>query len=171
MQVARQVGMTSLDLERAVAEGVGIAEELGELVVAQMEIEARGISAHAVAPAAEEAVKRQVHLLSGKVPQRNLQGYLERLAGPDPVTSARAIDAMDEGHRQLALQMRPDLCLEDAVELLECWQGAVPALHEAETASPLLIKQLDRSEVGVFDPDLAIADHAVASKLETRDLE
>ena len=70
MQIPFEIGMTNLDLESAVAKRVGTTEQLHEGVVAQVKIETGNISRHAIAPAAQQLVERQAHLLGSQVPER-----------------------------------------------------------------------------------------------------
>jgi hypothetical protein len=56
MEVSRKVRVADLDLECAVAKGVGPAEELYEFMVAEVKIQSWGVSADTIAPAAQELV-------------------------------------------------------------------------------------------------------------------
>ena len=130
MQIALEVGMADLDLERAIAERVGTLEKLGEFRVAQMEVETRGIGADPVAPAAEQPMKRQADLFRCKIPESNLHGLVERQAVGTLVTAARAVDAMHQRMRVLAFQAGPDLAGEDPDDLVQRRESAEKALCE-----------------------------------------
>ena len=57
MQVVFEIGVADLDLEGAVAEGVGAFEQIDKVLVGQMEVEARGVGANFIAASAEELVE------------------------------------------------------------------------------------------------------------------
>ncbi len=135
-----------------------------------MKIEARGIGPHAVAPAPKQLVKRQADLFGRKVPQRHLHGLLEGQGGGAPVAAARAVDPVNERRRRLTLEARPHLTLEDADDLIARGERAVQVLHEPETRPALLVKQFDGSDAGVVHANLAVANDAIACKLESSDL-
>ena len=50
MQVPAEVWIADLDLEGLVADGVGVAEKVDEIAIAQMVVEARSIGPNLVAP-------------------------------------------------------------------------------------------------------------------------
>ena len=56
VQVTLEIRMADLDLERFIADRRGMAEKLGELAVAEMEIESRSIGPHTFALAAEQSM-------------------------------------------------------------------------------------------------------------------
>ena len=148
MEVALEVGMADLDLEGAVADRVGMAEERGEVVVAEMEVEARRIGADTVTAAAEQAMERQVDLLGGKVPQRHLDRLVEGQAEAALVAAARAVDAMDEGDRRLALEAGPHLARRRrARSRPRAGSGWKRRCDEAEAAPALLVDQLQRRDI------------------------
>ncbi len=67
VEVALEIGMADLDFEGAVAAPVGALEEIDEILVAEVEIEARGIGRYLVAPCSEQLVEREVLLLGCQV--------------------------------------------------------------------------------------------------------
>ena len=165
VQVAVEIGMADLDLECAVAERVGVAEELGEFVVRQVKVETGGIGADAVAPASEQPVKRQPDLLGGKIPHRDLHRLLERQRMGAPVAAARPVDPVDECERRLAFEAGPHLAPEDAIDLLKCRERTMQVLHESEAGPPLLVEQLKRGDAGFVELNLAVADDAIPREL------
>ena len=122
-EIAVEVGVADLDLEGRVSLGVGAREKRLELVVRQMVVEAGGIGADAIPAAAEIGVERQSGLLCGQIPERDLQGFLERLSEGSLVAAARAVDAMDETGRMLTNERRPSLVLEDSDQFVLGRQG------------------------------------------------
>ena len=91
LDVPVKIGMADLDLAAAKSEGRGLLEKLREMLVAEMEIEAARVGAHARVVPAEKAIERQTGLLRRKVPARLVDrpprtaatggGYCRRAAG------------------------------------------------------------------------------------------
>ena len=70
VDVPVEIGMADLDLAAAKSERRGLLEKLREMLVAEMEIEAARVGAHARVVPAEKAIERQIGLLRRKVPAR-----------------------------------------------------------------------------------------------------
>ena len=87
------------------------------------------------------------------------------------VAAARAADTMDQRRRRLTLEPGPCLGAEDALDLDLVRQGMKQGLDKPEADSAGIGNQLERRYVHVVGTDLAVADDAVAGKLETGETE
>src|SRR4029079_2920838 len=96
MKVAIEIGMADLYLECAVADRVGVTEELDKVVVIQMEVEPGSICANTVAAASQEAMQWKIKLLGGQVPHCNLDRFFERKAVETLIAAARTTDTMNK---------------------------------------------------------------------------
>ncbi len=165
------VRVADLDLEGREPEIGGAREEGGEGAVVHVEIEAGGVDGHAFAGAAEKAGQRQPGLLGGEIPQRDLQRLAEAVIGVAPVAAAGAFDPVDDLAGHLALEARPDRGGEDALQLGLRGICLPQGVGEAEAGATAAILQFQREAVEGIEAHLAVADHAVAAKLEARDAE
>jgi hypothetical protein len=100
-----------------------------------------------------------------------LQRFLERDRKATDISTARAVDAMRDRSRRLVLQTRPDLLAKHTGKLRLGSQRMEQTLHETEPDRTLLANQLERCEMNVVRPHLAVADDSIAPELETRDPE
>jgi hypothetical protein len=157
-----------LDLAAAKSEGRGLLEKLREMLVAEMEIEAARVGAHARVVPAEKAIERQTGLLRRKVPARLVDGLLERQRQAADIAAARPADAVDQPGRRLSLQARPRLLPKDPLDLRQRRQRVKQTGHEAEADPASIGHQLERRIMGVGDMNLAVADYAVTRILKPR---
>ena len=133
-----------------------------------MVIEAAGIGAHPIAPAAEQAMQRQAGLFGGEIPERHLQGVVERQRRGPPVAAARPIDAVDQGDCLLVPDRRPDLVGEHRLDFDQVGQRLEQGLDEAESNLASGGNQFQRGDVDGVGAHLAVADDAVAGELKAR---
>ncbi len=77
VQVPFHVGMADLDLEAAIAQRCGFAEELDVLAVVKVVIEAAGVGAYPSLRAAKEPEERQARLLGREIPAGLVDRFLE----------------------------------------------------------------------------------------------
>ena len=98
-----------------------------------------------------------------------LQGLLERQAHAAHVAAARTAYGVRQRFGVLALDRRPALLAEGALDLLLRRQRMEQRLHEAEPGLAALADELDRGQVHLVRAHLAVADDAVARELETGD--
>ena len=97
VEIAFDIGMADLDLVPAIPCLRGIAEQLAEVMVGQVEIEPAGIDGHGVALFAEQRRQRQADRLGEQVPDRVLDRFLERQQHLADIAAARAVDAQSNG--------------------------------------------------------------------------
>jgi hypothetical protein len=143
-----------------------VSEELGELDVAQVEIEAGRICAHAVAPAAEQAMKGKARLLGSQIPQGDLDCFVEGQTEGALVASAWPADTMHKAERWLTLNGRPDLAREDAIDFVKGGKRKEQALNEAKPSLAAFVNEFESGNVNIVRPNLAVANDPVSRKLE-----
>jgi hypothetical protein len=71
----------------------------------------------------------------------------------------------------LALQIEPDLVLEDAYDFIKGRQRYKQGLHETKAASARFVDQFDSGQIDLVGADLAVADGSIAGELETGNFE
>ncbi len=167
MQVALEVGMPDLDLEGGIAKRIRMSKQPCEFMVVEVIVQPAGVCFYAVTRAAEELPQRQAGLLCGKVPQRDLNGFAERQRRCTLVSAARARDLMSQACRVPAFETGPYLREKDALDLGKRWHRKEQRLHEAEPDIAGIGDQFDSNNVHIVSANLAVADHTIASELET----
>ncbi len=80
VQIPGEVWIANLDLESLVADGVGVAEKIDEIAVAQMVVEARSIGPDFGAPRPEKLVERQAFAVWPPNPKAQLEGLRGKAA-------------------------------------------------------------------------------------------
>ncbi|WP_246849804.1 hypothetical protein [Rubellimicrobium arenae] len=103
------IAMADLDLESAEPGRRGFGEERHEFAIGHVEVESARVGGDGWPRASEVSRQGKPGLLGGKVPQRNLQSLAETMERIPLVTSARALDPVDQDLRILAVETGPDM--------------------------------------------------------------
>jgi hypothetical protein len=73
-----------------------------------------------------------------------------------------------EGKRVLALEVGPNLCSEDANDLVKGWERLKQALPKAKATGTAFIDQFDGDDIEFIGPHLAVPNDTVARELKAR---
>ena len=169
VEVALEIRVPDLDLEGAVADCVGMAEELAEGIVVEVEVETGRVGRHAVARCAKQAEQRQPHLLGREIPESDLDGLAKRQRRLALVAAAKPRDPMHQRERFLRREIGPDLLAKHPLDLDLVGKRREQRLGKAKSAFAGLVDQLEGGDVHLLCPHLAVADDAVAAELEAED--
>ncbi|MEO5620226.1 MAG: hypothetical protein ABIQ85_04855 [Cypionkella sp.] len=165
VHVPSKIRIAKLDFESVLADAIGMAKKFREIIVAEV------VGAHLGAFGTRQRAKRQLLLLGGKIPKRNLKRLVERQAEGALVAAARPGDTLHQRQWDLALKSGPDFGFKGTRDLGQAGQGREQALRNAQPVAPMRVNQLDGGQIGLIGAQLAGFDHTVAGNLNARDLE
>ena len=169
MEVAFEIRVPHLDLEGAVADRVGMAEEFAEGGVIEVEVQTRRVCRDPVASCAEQTEERQPRLLRRKIPECDLDCLAKRQRRLALVAAAKPRDPVHQGERLLRREAGPDFLAKQPLDLELIGKRREQGLGEAKSAFASLVDKLQRGDVHLLRPHLAVPDDAVAAELEAED--
>jgi hypothetical protein len=168
MNIALDLMMPDLYLERLEASTGRLGKKFDERLIIEMEIQAAGIAPNRRTSRAEQFPQWQIKRLGQQIPTGLLNSFRERQAQLTLIATPRTHDLLSDGARLARFKTRPDLASENPIDIGLGWQRMQQSLDEPKARAAGRVYQLKGRDMGVIDADLGVANDAVAGELESR---
>jgi len=112
-------------------------------------------------------MKGQAGFLRRKIPKRHLNRFVKGQGVSPLIATARTVYTVNQGDRPVSPQGRPNLMLENSLDLLLIRQWIEERLDESQAHLATFGNELKRGDVDIVRPNLAVPDYPVAGELKS----